>query len=224
MVPVPRRRRKRRGTFALVALVVLAGALAVADVIARSATEHQISASVVRRTGAASATAQVGPFPFLFHLLAEGTIPDLEVQALDVPAGPLRIARVAVSARNVRISRRALLSSRRIRAVAVASATASLTVTDAELSAATGHHVSVQGRGTLAVSLAGVTVPVRFAIAGGHVLTIEAGGIRLLSIDLTKSPFVPDCAMRLTVSARQLTLTCHAAPVPQAVVAVLSGT
>jgi hypothetical protein len=161
--------------------------------------------------------------PFLFDLLARGSVQVVDIQLEQVPVGRVELAQVDVSARTVRIDRDRLLGSRRIEVMAISSAEVRVTVTAAELSAAIHRRVVLAGNDTVEVAIGPVMVPATIGIVGGHVLTLSERGLQLIGIDLATSAVVPRCAMRLTVSRGSATLACQVAPVPPSLVAAISA-
>lgn len=88
----------------LVALAIVLGLLAGADLLAERAIEQQAAERIRTRAGAAAATLDLAPFPVTLRLLA-GTVPRATVTATDVtvPSSPVRLSRLTAAVTDVRI-------------------------------------------------------------------------------------------------------------------------
>lgn len=216
-----RRTRRRWPLRLLVTVVVVAAFLFGADFAARQVAQSQLADHIRQSTSATSASAAIHSFPFVYDVLADGSVTEVDATAEGVPAGPLRLHQVTVSAHQVQLDRHQLLADHRIHLTAIASATATVTVTAAEISAAAGVPVTLSAGNVASATVHGVTVP---AVVGvdGQTLTLSAGGVRLLGVDLRQSPVVPTCAMTLAVRPGELQVSCTVAPVPPSVIAALS--
>ena len=219
----PRRRARRRFTWLLVVLVVLGAGYVAADLATRSIAEEQLTHAIRKKTHAGEAVVRVDSIPFLFDLVVSGSVGQIDVGLLDVPAGRLDLARIEVSANNLRIDRHYLFDRRKIRVTAISSAKVQVTVTAGELSRAIGHAVSLSPPNTIRVAIGPVSVPATIAVTSGHFLTFSALGLRTFVIDLTSVAVVPRCTMHLTVRNGSATLACRVSPVPAFVISALSG-
>lgn len=218
------RSRSQRAVTALVTLVVgLAVLYGILDFAASSVADNQLASAIARRTSAGTVSVSVDRVPFLFDLLADGKVDRVSVSLDDMPIDHITASRVLVSAGGVTIDRGDLFSERKVRLEKVSSATASVTVTAAELSQATGHRVDLRAGDKVDVAIGSAMVPASISITTGDVMTLNAGGTQLLSVDLASSPIVPTCPLRLAVSKGAATLSCHLAPVPSTVVGALNG-
>ncbi len=203
--------------------VLLAALVVAADIAARIFVQDRLAGYVRASTGARSASARIESFPFLLHVVGSGTVERVDVTARGVPAGALRIDKVEVIARHVRIDRHDLVRDRRVVVGSIANADVTVWVTAAELTAVTGQAVSFSGSNALRVKVDGVSLPLAVGIDNGHVLTLEAAGTRLASIDLATSGVIPTCHMLVESWAGELRMSCHVAPVPEKVIAALSA-
>ncbi len=195
----------------------------VLDLTSRSIAQNQVASAITKRTRAGAATVRVDSLPFLYDILVTGTLPAVDVELSDVPVGRLVVAHIDVSAQDVRFDRHVLFDDRRLDVTAISSATVQATVTAAELSKAIGHEVVLAGPDTIKVRIGPLLVPAQLGIVGGHVLTIDEAGLRLLGVDLASVSVVPPCAMRLTVSSGAANLQCRIAPVPTSLFAAISS-
>lgn len=208
----------------LVALAVVVVALLVAaDVGARVAAQDELAARAKSATSAQSASASISGFPFLWHLLAQGTVGGVHLHLSGVPVGTLTLGSVDVELGKTVIDRAALLSARSVRLKSIATATATVTVTAAELSSAVGDTVSLPGGGQILVDVANRTVPAAVSIVQGHILVLSVANVALLSSDLTTSPLVPACGLDVTVGTGQLAVGCTVSPVPLRLLQAVAG-
>ncbi|MHB8681842.1 MAG: hypothetical protein ACYDA2_07090 [Acidimicrobiales bacterium] len=201
-----------------VVLVVLVGL----DTGARLVAQSQIASRAKAATGAQGSSAKVSGFPFLGHLLLGGSISGIDLVLDDVPVGTLQLQSVEVQLTDTVVDRNALFAGK-VRLRSIAAATATVTVTAAELTGAVGEQVGLPGNGEVLVDVAGRSVPATVRILDGHVLVIDAAGVQVLSSDLSTNPLVPACGLVLTVGVGQLSVGCHVAPVPPTLLNAISG-
>jgi DUF2993 family protein len=214
---------RRLFTVAVVTLLLIVAAIAVgADIGGRAFAEHLIANRAKASTGAKSSSASISSFPFIYDLLVEGKTKQVKVDLQGVPLGPLRIDRVDLKAHGVHVQTGYLIDHQKVRIKSIDSADATLTLTAASLSAATGLQVLISGD-TVTASLGGVSIPVSIGVTGGHELTLDVQGHRTFTFDLDRSPIIPPCEMQLTTANDALTLGCHVSPVPPAVIAAISA-
>lgn len=208
----------------VVILAILAAIYIGLDLAAQAVTEHQLAKAIGQRSKAAATTVSVDTLPFLYDLVVHGSVDDLDIRLTDVPVGGLDLARVDISAENVRIRRGALFSHRQLDITGVSSAEIKLTMTAAELSRTIGHQVTMASPDVVKISLGPLAASATIAVIGEHALTVAAEGVQLLDIDFSRSVVLPRCAMRLSVSDGAATLGCRVSPVPSSLVAAISGT
>lgn len=207
----------------VVLLVVVVLVLEGLDVGTRVLAQDELAGRARDATGAASASASIGGFPFLGHLVVQGKVPELEVRLRDVPVGVLHLQTVDVQLHGTVVDRAALVDRRTVRVESIAAGTATVTVTAAELSAAAGVPVALPGGGRAVVTVAGRQVPASVRIVGGHLLELVAGGVVLLHSDLAASPLVPRCGLEVAIGTGAASVSCHVAPVPARLVHALAG-
>lgn len=184
--------------------MVAAGLVGV-DLAARYAAQDAMAAAVQRSTKAKSVSVTISSFPFIYDVLAEGRVDDIDVIAHDVPAGPVTLDTIELKGSQVRLDRSQLLDHRTVRLTSVGSATLSIVLSLSTIENA------------LATDL-GVSV----TASGSNDLVVSAGGRTLATIDLTKVPIVPYCPVQLVHSGSTYTLSCTVSPVPQSVIEALS--
>jgi hypothetical protein len=206
-----------------VVIVLLGGAYVGLDLAARSIAQNHFTQDIRSRTAAKSVSVQVDSLPFLFDLLAHGSVQSVDIRLEQVPVGKLDLARVDVAARTVQLNRDYLFGSHRIRVTSISSAEVRVTVTASELSAAIHRRVALDGPDTIKVKIGPLMVPATLGVVDGHELTIGEDGFQLLHIDLDSSPLVPRCAMKLTISSGSATLACDVAPVPSSLLTAISA-
>lgn len=223
-MPVGHRRRwPRRALGLAVVIVLLGGAYVGLDLAARSIAQNHFTQDIRSRTAAKSVSVRVDSLPFLFDLLAHGSVQSVDIQLEQVPVGKLDLARIDVSGRTVQLNRGYLFGSHRIRVTSISSAEVRVTVTASELSAAIHRRVALDGPDTIKVKIGPLMVPATLGVVDGHELTIGEDGFQLLHIDLDSSPLVPRCAMKLTISSGSATLACDVAPVPSSLLTAISA-
>jgi hypothetical protein len=213
----------RGGRRWLVAAVVVVLVLVGLDLGARAVAQSELASRAKAASSAQSASASIHGFPFLWDVLVQGTISGVHVHMSEVPAGPLRLSAVDVQLDGTHIDRGALFSHRQVHVQSIESATAAVTVTAADLSAAVGDTVSLPGAGRVLVDVAGLRVPAQLRVLGHRVLVLEVHGVAVLRSDLTASRLVPACALSVVVGSGQLTVSCTVAPVPGSVVQAVAG-
>lgn len=214
---------RRLFTVAVLTMVFVAAAIVVGvDIGARVYAEHQMADRAKSSTGAASASAGIHSFPFLYDLVVESKAKKVSLHLTRVPVGPLTIDKVDVTARGVHIDLGYLVHHQKVRIKSIDSADARLTFAVSDLSSVTGIQLSITGD-TLSASVAGVRLPVSVTVADGHILTLDVEGRRAFGFDVDRSPIVPPCALNLTVSGGSVVLECSASPVPAPVVAAISA-
>lgn len=211
--------------FFVVLLVILSVLVALAigvDIAARIVAEHQVASRAKSSTQAQSSSASINSFPFLYDVLVDGTVRNVTVHLTEVPFGLLTVGHLDLSVHNVDIDKGQLFAHRKVRVTAISSATASITITAADISAATHVALAISGN-TVTASIAGVQIPVSVTVTNSHFLTFNVAGNPAVSFDLARTPLVPPCAMQLTSQQSALRLSCTIAPVPPSLIAALSS-
>jgi hypothetical protein len=209
--------------FGLLSTLVVLVALAIGiDIAARVIAEHQVASRAKSSTGAQSSSATISSFPFLYDVLVDGTVQNVTVHLGSVPLGLLTVDRLDVTVHGVDIDKGQLFGHRKVRVTAISSASAAITLTAADLTAATHVQVSIAGN-TLTASVAGLEIPVSVTVTNDHDLTFSFDGHRAVSYDLARSPLVPPCAMHLATLQSALRLSCSVSPVPASLIAALSS-
>ncbi len=203
-------------------MVIVALAIGV-DIAARTIAQDRIASRAKATTHAQSASASISSFPFLWDVLVDGNARSVAVHAKGVPLGPLTVDGVDVSVRDVQIDKAELFNHRKVRVTAISSATAAVTISASDLTAATNVPVSISGN-TITASVAGVQIPVTVSVTNSHVLAFNVVGRRVVSFDLARTPLLPACPMQLTTEQSVLHLSCTIAPVPASLIAALSST
>jgi hypothetical protein len=221
-------RGPRRGVVGfLVAIVLVAVLLEVADVIARHVAEDTVSARAVRATGASSASTSISGWPILWDFFAQGTIPSVSMELHDVtigrPGAPVLVVQeIDVALTKVGVSAGDLVGHRELRLTGIKRAEVDAIVTQAELSTAAGATVKVLPGGRVGVETPGGLVSAAVAVHG-NVLVLSEGSKQLFSIDLTQDRLIPRCRMTTSTSAGRIVASCSIAPVPPSLLAALSA-
>ena len=211
-----------RPTRWIVPLVALALILAGADLTVRHWATNQLAARARQATGAASGSASISGFPFLYETLVQGQVHGVTVHLTDVPAGPLVLQKVDVQMVGIHFDKSRLYHQRKLRLTSMDQATATVLVSAVELSTISGRQISVSGS-QLVLTTAGQSVPANATITGGHTLVVTAAGVAVFSDDLSRNPLVPPCSMSLQVVPEGVQATCTMAPVPASVLTAVSS-
>lgn len=203
-----------------IAFVVVIALLA--DFGVRRAAEAALAEHARQSTRATSASATLGGFPFLYEVLADGSVASVDLTLNEVPAGGLTIESVHVHLVKVDIDKSELIHQRKVTIRSIASGTASVTLTAPELSAATGQTVTLTSAGQVMVGVGGREVPATASVVAGDVLEIKVSGLPLITVHLSGNPIVPECSFSLVVTGSGVTASCTMTPVPPAVIAAIS--
>jgi len=188
---------------ALGALILIVIAAVVGDLWVRSEAQKVLADRVRSSTGSESVSVHIASFPFLYDA-ALSKIPDVKVVAEGVPVGVLRLSQVTVDARQVELNHHSLLADDKVRVDSVSNATVTILIQATEVaSLAKAFNADV-------------------SIVDGHRLVVTAVGHQVLSVDLTGSPLVPDCAFTLQKVQNGYSMACTVTPVPPSLPAVLS--
>ena len=175
------------------------------DLAARSVTQSALADHVKKSTSAASVSAHISSFPFLWDAAVEGRVADLSVVARDIPAGPMRLDSVSVQAHEIRFDRKVLFNARSVKLTSISSATVSVTT-----------HLT--GLEQSLASLVGAVVTVE----PGDELVVRIAGRTVFSYQLSRIPLIPDCPLQVQQDGAAYSFSCTVAPVPAPVLAALS--
>lgn len=202
-------------------------ALAVAaDYAARRVAETALADHVRSDTHASSVHASIGGWPFLYDVLGKSSLSSVDLVLTEVPAGPVTFQSVDVDLTRVGINRHRLWAKRKVTLTSIASGTATVTITTAELTGVVGRSVTVTtsatGQAGLELDEAGAEVPASARIEPGDELVVSAVGVGAVTIDLTEASIVPVCNLTLRVTAQGLVSSCSMSPVPQSVIDTIS--
>ncbi len=189
----------------LLVVAVLAAVVFGVDLAARSVTQSALADHVKKSTSAASVSAHINSFPFLWDAAVEGRVADLSVVARDIPAGPLRLDSVTVQAHQIRFDRKVLFNAHSVRLTSISSATVTVTT-----------HLS--GLEQSLASLVGAVVTVE----PGDQLVVRVAGHTVFSFQLSRIPLIPDCALQVQEQGGVYSFSCTVAPVPAEVLSALS--
>lgn len=205
----------------LVLLIVVAAVAA--DFGLRKAAETAMAAKARQSTGATSASASIGGFPFLYEVFARSDLDTVDLTLGEVPAGEsLTLQRVHVHLVKVVFDRHQLVSHRKVIIQSIATGTAAVTISAPELTTATGHTVTLTSAGQILVVVDGRQVSAGLSGAGSGELEMSVAGVPLARINLARNSIVPGCSFAVTVSGSSVTASCTVSPVPPAVIAAIS--
>lgn len=201
--------------------VVVAGLLVAADLAARQVAEGQVAERVAAAEGVeGQARAEITSFGFLARLLASGTVTGLSVSVDDVRTDGPRFATVAVDLEEVRISRDALVSERRVVLADLGRGTARAELTQAELTRLLGMPVTVE-RGRVRVRVAGQQVTATAGVRG-NVLRLAVSGVQVPALPIPRLPLVP-CLTDVELLPGRVRLSCRLDRVPPELVGRLQA-
>ncbi|HVF12987.1 MAG TPA: LmeA family phospholipid-binding protein [Acidimicrobiales bacterium] len=202
-------------------VVAVVGVLVVADAAARGVAEDQLRQRVASRleagdrrvgpTSAGSVSAGISSFPFLFRLLAAGTISQIDVSAVDLTVRDVTFLTVGVQLWDVRIDRDSLVQDRRIALQSIGRGAAVVEISGDELSRLLGVPVVLE-EGRAGVRVGGRLVTVAARVEGSS-LVVEAGGVSLPVIEIPPLPLV-SCLDGAQILPGRLRLTCTLDRVP----------
>lgn len=189
----------------LVVLVALAAVLVGLNYAARAVTETALADHVKSATHARSASASVNFFPFLWDAAVEGRVRDVTVVDRGVPAGPITLDTVTVTAHQIKFDRNVAFNAQKVHLISISSATVTVTThltgLEQSLASALGASVSVQP---------------------GDELTVRVAGHPVFSYQLSRIPLIPDCPLQVAQAGGAYRLSCTVSPVPAPVLAALS--
>lgn len=185
--------------------MVVAAALVAGDFAARAGTQDLIASDVQKSTHSQSARVSISSFPFLYDVAAVGRVDHITIADHGVPAGPVRLDQVTLDATRVYFARRQLLEQHFVHITEVGRATVTIVAHLSALEGSLAHRLGVQ-----------VTA------RGSDRVAITAGGLTLLSLDLTRAPIIPACPLSVAHDGDTYTFSCTVAPVPGPVLAALS--
>ncbi|MHB1924835.1 MAG: LmeA family phospholipid-binding protein [Acidimicrobiales bacterium] len=207
----------------VVLLIVVLGAVA-ADFGAKRVAETAMADRAKQSTGASSASASIGGFPFLYDVLGRGSVDTVDLTLEEVPAGTsLTLQSVHVHLVKVAIDRQELIHKRKVTIQSIASGTAAVTISAPELTAAAGRTITLTSSGQILVDVGGQRAQASATMGAADVLDIDVSGVTVVSLDLARNPIVPACSFSLTVTGSAITATCTMTPVPPAVIAAMSS-
>jgi hypothetical protein len=97
----------------VITLVVLAAVLLVVDLVAKAQAESKVrERAVAFYPPGAGGSASIRSFPFLFHLLASGDVPEVTITMDNLRAGAVVIRRLTIDVRQVDLDRAQLFKGR----------------------------------------------------------------------------------------------------------------
>ena len=204
-------------------LIIIVAAVG-ADFGLRKAAESAMATKARESTGASSASASIGGFPFLYEVFGQSRLDTVDLTLGEVPAGEtLTLQSVHVHLVTVAFDRSQLVSHRKVDIKSIASGTADVDISAPELSTATGHAVTLTSDGQILVGVDGKQVTATLTAGAGDELQMSVGGVPLARIDLAHNAIVPECNFTISVTGSAVVASCTMAPVPPAVIAAISA-
>ncbi|MHB1446948.1 MAG: LmeA family phospholipid-binding protein [Acidimicrobiales bacterium] len=209
---------------ALVGVLIILAAAVAADFGVKRLAEMAMADRARQSTGASSASASIGGFPFLYDVFGRGSVDTVDLTLREVPAGTsLTLQSVHVHLVKVAIDRQELIHQHKVTIQSIASGTAAVTISAPELTSATGHTITLTSAGQILVDVGGQQAQATASMGAGDVLDIAVAGVTVVSLDLARNPIVPSCSFSLTISGSAITATCTMTPVPPAVITAMSS-
>ncbi len=182
-------------------MVVIGGALFIADRIAVNRTESAVASRIEKRVPGSHAQVTISSSPFLLNLATSGTVKELHAHVTDVTAGRLTLDAVDVTVHNLKVSRSDLLHGS-VKLTGMSEATIQATTSVADVVEA-----------TLGVGVGG--------LPSGATASIHAGpaSVRVsfgpFAFTVPYSSIVP-CVGTARVSGGEIILTCTTHTLPPA--------
>ncbi|HUQ00816.1 MAG TPA: hypothetical protein VM093_10195, partial [Aeromicrobium sp.] len=172
----------------VVALVLVLGLLAGADVAARGYAEREIAARAEAAVPGAQATAHIRSFPFVLRLLVSGSVQELRVQLSPVKASRLELRGVDLGLSDLTLDRGQLFSGK-VEPVGLGQGNVAFEVSEVELSKVLGRRVTIEG-GHLYVDVLGQDVEARVGTSGSAI-TLTVAGLPLLTVPIERRDVIP---------------------------------
>lgn len=193
-------------------LAVVVGLLAAADIALRTVAESQLRDRVVAAVGpAGETTARIESFPFVPRLLAAGEVARIRLAATEVTVEGLTMARVALDLHGVALDRDRLLSEQELVLASLDRGTATVEVTQAELSQRLGVDVTLES-GRARVEVAGQTVTATASVSD-NTLRLAVSGLSVPALRIPRLPLVP-CVADAEILPGRIRLSCSVDQVP----------
>jgi hypothetical protein len=189
-------------------LAVIVGGLALVDHVVKDKVQSVLASRIEKELPGSHATVTITSFPFLGHLAASGTVPQMQASVTNVTSGDLAFSSIRMNLVDLKIRRNDLfsgkvtpLSIRRGRVVATVPQSSVDSISKLPL---------VLGAGT--VSAQGVTVPAKLSISGDTV-TFSASGLSSFSLAVPALAVLP-CVSAARVVSGAVRLTCRFTALP----------
>lgn len=198
-------------------MAVIAGLLVAADIGVRSVAEAQledrvnVALSNVGAPPAGPTSSRIESFPFLPRLLSSGDVSRITVAAVGVTVEGLTMARVAVDLRGVTLDRDRLLSERKIVLQFLDRGTATVEVSQEELSERLGVPVTLEA-GQARVRVASQTVTATASVSD-NTLRLAVAGFSVPALRIPRIPLVP-CVADAEILPGRIRLSCEIDQVP----------
>jgi hypothetical protein len=199
----------------LAPLLVVAGVLVGGDIWARRTAESEMSSAVDSHVaGVGSVETRIDSFPFLWHLLAGGKVPAIEVRLLDVQGYGVGVSELRFTVDDLEVGRAVLTGD--VKVAEVGQVGFEATITEAEVRRATGIDVRLaEGQATVAGR------PVEVAVTLDGRITMSSGGRAITSLPLPDSGLLP-CTPTVRPIAGALVGSCTADHLPALVLAAVT--
>ena len=158
-------------------------------------------------------------FPFFGRLLVNGSVARIRARAVNVDAGPLRLATVSVELHDVRLDRNRLIGKRQVDLRSIDKGVAEAEVSEAVLSAALGVPLELTPDSVI-VRVRGVRLSGSLRVED-NVLSIAGAGLPALRLTIPDAPLLP-CVAEGEVLQDKVRLRCTIDEIPDELVRAAS--
>ncbi|MDA8392115.1 MAG: DUF2993 domain-containing protein [Actinomycetota bacterium] len=201
---------------AALSLVLVVALLWGADYAARLYAQQRVASQLVGTLGASSRpSVHISGFPFLWNLLADGTVRSVDVRLGSTGIGPLHVAAVNATVDRIRVQRSSLLGRGAIKIDSTGPATLDAVVTAQQVSAVFGQRVQLLANGSATTSLFGQRVTLHPSISRSEGISLGIPGLPRAHLPLPATFRLGGCSPELRISAGEAVLGCHFQTVPR---------
>lgn len=193
----------------VVVLALLAGALAVVDVVVRQRVQAAVAAKIESRFPGSHAVVSISSFPFVGRLAASGTVPSLQADVTGVAVSGLRFAAIDVAVTDLKVSRSRLVHGE-LEPLSIRHGQVVAEISQSALDSFSRVPVTL-GAGT--IGMAGVSLPARITVGTGVVTLSLSDGLASLRVPVPALDILP-CVGSAQVVPGLLRLSCSFRALP----------
>lgn len=184
---------------------------------ARLYAQQRVASRLASTLGTSQPTVRIGGFPFLWNLLADGTVRSVSLHLGPTGSGSLRVAAVNATVEGVRVRTASLFQGGVVKVLSAGPADIRAVLTAEQISAAMGRPIRLLADGDATVSLFGRTLTLHPSITSGGGVALGIPGFPSVHMPLPNAFHLGGCAPTLRISSGQAVLGCHFQTVPQAI-------